>query len=290
MNNKYYEDLLKIVKEATEITPIYNSRLVKQFGFDNLTNKSGFMTDSIIKSHPIYFESIETKNIMADKENLDDGELNNQNFEEKRKVVYRNLQNYYIDLSKQIVKYVEENPKQAYNSSMNRHFGFDKFNYGTNDDYVMWTFLVMMENQGILKSQREGIKKIYSLNESKAFEPISRINTFKRNCSKLEALISQHLEDKEINFIPQKKFKDCKNIKLLPFDFYLPDYNLLVEVQGQQHYMPIEHFGGDEAFEKLKKRDEIKRNYAINNDFNFIELKYDEPIIKKLTNKLEDLN
>ena len=27
-------------------------------------------------------------------------------------------------------------------------------------------------------------------------------------------------------------------------DFYLPDYNLFIEYNGIQHYIPIEYFGG----------------------------------------------
>ncbi|HIP31401.1 MAG TPA: hypothetical protein EYG86_01425 [Crocinitomicaceae bacterium] len=42
------------------------------------------------------------------------------------------------------------------------------------------------------------------------------------NESKGEKLISKILKEKSVNFVRQKRFKDCKNKAVLPFDFYLP--------------------------------------------------------------------
>ena len=52
-----------------------------------------------------------------------------------------------------------------------------------------------------------------------------------------------------INFIPQKRFDDCRDVYTLPFDFYLPDYNLIVEIMGEQHERPVEIFGGQEGLD-----------------------------------------
>ena len=46
---------------------------------------------------------------------------------------------------------------------------------------------------------------------------------------------------KEENIIEQKRFKDCINEKTkypLPFDFYLVNENICIEVDGQQHFKP----------------------------------------------------
>ncbi|MFC3174681.1 hypothetical protein ACFOD9_10490 [Novosphingobium bradum] len=42
-------------------------------------------------------------------------------------------------------------------------------------------------------------------------------------------------------------------------DIYLPNQKLAIEYQGEQHYRPIEIFGGSEAFEATVRRDETKR-------------------------------
>ena len=54
------------------------------------------------------------------------------------------------------------------------------------------------------------------------------------------------------------------------FDIYLPEYNLAIEFQGEQHYQPIDFFGGTESFEKNQKRDEQKKILAKENNCHLI--------------------
>ena len=42
-------------------------------------------------------------------------------------------------------------------------------------------------------------------------------------------------------------------------DIYIPEINLAVEYQGQQHYEPVALFGGEEGFKNAQVRDERKR-------------------------------
>lgn len=42
-----------------------------------------------------------------------------------------------------------------------------------------------------------------------------------------------------VSFEKEKTFIDCVNPKtnfLLRFDFYLPDYNIIIEYDGEQHF------------------------------------------------------
>ena len=84
----------------------------------------------------------------------------------------------------------------------------------------------------------------------------------KCNRSHGEDEISRYLDNKDIAYIPQKRFKDCKDKKALPFDFYLPTYNVCIEYDGEQHSKPIDFFGGEKSFQLLKRHDEIKTNYC----------------------------
>ena len=61
---------------------------------------------------------------------------------------------------------------------------------------------------------------------------------------------------------------------LLSYDFYLPQYNLLIEFQGKQHEQPIEHFGGEEKFEIQQEHDKRKREYAKAHNINLLEIWY----------------
>ena len=94
--------------------------------------------------------------------------------------------------------------------------------------------------------------------------------------SKGEIKISDFLNSKNISYISQKKFDDCKDKFLLPFDFYLPAYNTCIEYDGEQHYRSVDFFGGEEEFEKRKKHDGIKNNYCKEKGINLLRIPYFE--------------
>jgi hypothetical protein len=94
--------------------------------------------------------------------------------------------------------------------------------------------------------------------------------------SRLEKHTRMFLKKYNIDFIPQKRFDDCKDKNTLPFDFYLPALNTCIECQGDQHYFPNRLFGGEEAYQALLIRDQIKRDYCIQKGINLIEIKYDQ--------------
>jgi hypothetical protein len=96
------------------------------------------------------------------------------------------------------------------------------------------------------------------------------------NESKGEKEIRKFLEENKINYKPQHKFNDCKYKNLLPFDFYLPDYNICIEFNGSQHYEPIKFFGGKKIFDEQVIRDEIKIKYCKNNNIPLIIIKHNE--------------
>lgn len=81
-----------------------------------------------------------------------------------------------------------------------------------------------------------------------------------------EKIISDWFEEHNFSFQRQKTFDDCKDKIKLRFDFYLSDYNILIEYNGKQHYEPIEYFGGKSAFETQVLRDNIKKEYCKENN------------------------
>lgn len=96
--------------------------------------------------------------------------------------------------------------------------------------------------------------------------------------SKKEEEINRYLKSLNINYKRQYIFEDCKNEKPLPFDFAIFDKDntlmLLIEYQGEQHYKPIDLFGGKEKFIRQKENDNIKRNYCQNNNIKLLEIPY----------------
>ena len=92
--------------------------------------------------------------------------------------------------------------------------------------------------------------------------------------SKGENKIDKYLSSNNVCFNRQHKFKDCKNIRTLPFDFYLPDYNTCIEYDGELHYKAVDYFGGDDALSNTKCRDEIKTQYCKENNIKLIRIPY----------------
>jgi hypothetical protein len=111
------------------------------------------------------------------------------------------------------------------------------------------------------------------------------------NHSKGEKLIKEYLKENKIEFIPQHRFDDCKSIRPLPFDFYLPDYNMCIEYNGEQHYKPIKFFGGVKKFNSLKYNDETKVDFCNKNNIELIIVTYkDSNIIDILNTKIKKVS
>lgn len=59
------------------------------------------------------------------------------------------------------------------------------------------------------------------------------------------------------------------------FGIYNNDNQLiLVELDGQQHFYPIDYFGGDEQYQKQLRNDELKNIYAKDNGYILIRIPY----------------
>jgi very-short-patch-repair endonuclease len=91
--------------------------------------------------------------------------------------------------------------------------------------------------------------------------------------SKGEKKVIQYLIKHNIEFEPQKKFPDCRLINPLPFDFYLPDYNMCIEYDGEQHFGQSKKFTS-EQFEKTVFRDGIKNKYCEDKGIKLLRIKY----------------
>jgi len=100
--------------------------------------------------------------------------------------------------------------------------------------------------------------------------------------SKGEKQIRIFLQENNINFEYQKRFYDCIDKNILPFDFYIQEKNTCVEFDGEQHFKVVEKWGGEEGLKNRKRRDKIKTNFCKENSINLIRIRYNENIKNKL--------
>ncbi len=121
-----------------------------------------------------------------------------------------------------------------------------------------------------------------------------------------EKKVYNHLYKKfKSSIIHQKRFKNILEIKNNPFDLYFPDYNLIIEIDGDQHFKTVDYF--KETYEERQLAD-FKKMYHIqkNNNITIVRIyqmeiyknsydwkkkildfikKYDEPQIIYFSNK-----
>lgn len=97
--------------------------------------------------------------------------------------------------------------------------------------------------------------------------------------SKGESKIEMLLKYFDAKFFPQIRFRECRDKYPLPFDFYLPDYNLIIEYDGKQHFEPVDFSGQGISWSKrelkeIKKKDKIKTKYCKDNNINLLRIPY----------------
>lgn len=90
--------------------------------------------------------------------------------------------------------------------------------------------------------------------------------------SNLELTVLKYLQSLNLKIETQKTFEECKVKRKLRFDFYLPDYNTVIEVNGNQHYYDNPLFF--RKLEEQQKYDNIKKQYCKDNNINFLEIPF----------------
>lgn len=102
----------------------------------------------------------------------------------------------------------------------------------------------------------------------------------KLRCSKciskesgLEKKTREWLEANSIAFVREYRFEDCRAKRSLPFDFKCDTDKgvILIEVDGGQHYAPIQ-WGGVKQFRIQKEHDSIKDEYCKENNLTLLRI------------------
>jgi len=92
--------------------------------------------------------------------------------------------------------------------------------------------------------------------------------------SKGEDKISNFLNKYNIRYEREKRFENCRYKKTLPFDFYLPDNNTIIEFDGIQHFEQGDFGPNTASLDIVRLRDSIKNEFCINNGIQLIRIPY----------------
>lgn len=113
------------------------------------------------------------------------------------------------------------------------------------------------------------------------------------NLSSGEFIVKEYLGQRDISFTTQRETLTCINPItqcIMPYDFELTELNILIEVQGDQHYKYVEYFHGCiENFEYQQWKDEIKKENAEKHGYQLIYISYEDFSDDKYKTIINDL-
>jgi len=138
--------------------------------------------------------------------------------------------------------------------------------HGDSYDYDLVNY-VNKRTKVIIKCKKHGV-----------FEQLPYIHLKGFGCklchnSSMETHLMQKLKNMDIDFIKDFRFDECRNKLPLPFDFYLPEKNILIECDGIQHRESIKYFGGKKRLEYQKINDNIKNEFCMKKKLKLLRLK-----------------
>ena len=120
--------------------------------------------------------------------------------------------------------------------------------------------------------------------------------THKQGCNlcinKTETKLYEIMKKIFPNLISQFKQEWCKKKKFLPFDFCIPEYKIIIELDGRQHFQQVKNWcSPEEQFEN----DKFKEECANNNGYSVIRLLQEDVMndtydwVKELCDAIEEI-
>ena len=151
----------------------------------------------------------------------------------------------------------------------NNRYDYSKVQYKTSNDKVM---IICKEHGEFLQTpanhlQGQGCPKCTKKNQTRIF---TFIKTHFPN-------LNWEWEASPNWLYPQK------------FDIYNTKYNIAIEYNGQQHYVPVEKFGGVLRFQEQLKYDQLKQQKCKENNCNLYIIKFDKEDLQDLTNYINNI-
>ncbi len=97
--------------------------------------------------------------------------------------------------------------------------------------------------------------------------------------SRGEKIIREYCDKNNIKYDTQKTFQGMRGNRELKCDIFIPEYNLVIEYDGEQHYRPVDFASNGEKwaleeFKKIQKRDKLKNEYCRENKINMLRIPY----------------
>lgn len=128
-------------------------------------------------------------------------------------------------------------------------------------------------------------KDIYPICKEHGKFKVNAYNHLFHHCGCPECSLRKHYSEKQLYDYVKETFSDAlynyHNPKLLgrlSLDIYIPSLKVGIEFQGEQHFRPVDWFGGEKSFQKIMDRDKRKKEICRKNGIQLFYLtKYKVP-------------
>lgn len=299
---EYFESLTSNIEDIVTLLPSSNREIRNRLGITDLKKQNGYLEYYLLKNSQ---EKYEHRNLIAEgfvSSNLTEPTKKIKGFNnvslgesdfvikedptEQMMPIWKACQSNLGSIFKEIRKIVDTRPTGIRQADLARMLSLDKFfkKETKENNWALYTLIEIGVKQKILAVRKEGKQKKFILPGTVLeYKPQQLIfnSKVKTSASRAESNISQFLLQKGFQFQSQKTFPTLKgNNRLLKFDFHLPAQlktrwnEILIEVQGRQHYEPVDFFGGIETFLRQIEYDQRKRIFCKNEDIKLIEIPY----------------
>ena len=109
---------------------------------------------------------------------------------------------------------------------------------------------------------------------------------------------NRHINEEKLYRIVKSEYQDALHqfraewLGQQSLDIYIPSIKVGIEYQGEQHYRPVEHFGGQSVFEKQidsdnRKREKCRENGVILIEWHYSEYITENVVLRKINDSLD---
>lgn len=152
-------------------------------------------------------------------------------------------------------------------NNKNCNYCFNK-SYASHPKSIYWSDKNKLKPRQVFKGS--STKYWFNCDKCKHDFKLSSPNTWCPKCRyKTELKLLNWFKQQQLNIKLQATFDWCKIQRKLPFDFLLEEYNLIIELDGKQHFEQVSNWTSPE---ETKVRDDFKNISANTNGYSVIRL------------------
>jgi hypothetical protein len=235
------------------------------------------------KEHPEIFKEVYQRRKLRAEERgvkLNDPEYHRKYQEENREHIREVKRQYAIDHADELKQYHREYYDNNRETILQYHVEY----YQENRDDILRRTKEYKETHYDEIKQRNAelreLKRQRELEEIKQNSSFEEANPFR---SSYENKVADYLYDSGIQYRYDKSYDNLigDNDGKLRYDFYLIDYGVLIEIDGEQHYRPVNFNGisNEEAqavFERTQRHDKLKNDFCAEHGIPLLRIPYYE--------------